>query len=92
MNYQELLSSGANVSVTLSPSDLINLLKEINTTSKTEILEPEYEEFISRKNALALLNIDSSTLCEYSAVNYTTIPRQSAPLIPRQSAPLKCII
>ena len=29
---------------------------------------------------------------EYSAVNYTTIPRQSAPLIPRQSAPLKCII
>ena len=35
MNYQELLSSGANVSVTLSPSDLINLLKEINTISKT---------------------------------------------------------
>ena len=29
---------------------------------------------------------------EYSAVNYTTIPRQSAPFIPRQSAPLKCII
>ena len=55
MNYQELLSSGANVSVTLSPSDLINLLKEINTISKTEILEPESEEFISRKNALALL-------------------------------------
>ena len=35
--------------------------------------------------------IDSCVI-EYSAVNYTTIPRQSAPLIPRQSAPLKCII
>ena len=70
MNYQELLSSGANVSVTLSPSDLINLLKEINTTSKTEILEPEYEEFISRKNALALLNIDSSTLWNWEKTGY----------------------
>ena len=39
MNYQELLSSDANVSVTLSKSELINLLKEINTISKTEILK-----------------------------------------------------
>lgn len=70
MNYQELLSSGANVSVTLSPSEFINLLKEINTISKTEILEPESEEFISRKNALALLNIDSSTLWNWEKTGY----------------------
>ena len=47
---------------------------------KKEIVLSDYE--IARELGLS----------EYSAVNYTTIPRQSAPFIPRQSAPLKCII
>ena len=58
------------ITVTLSPSELINVLKEINTISKTEILEPESEECISRKNALALLNIDSSTLWNWEKTGY----------------------
>ena len=70
MNYQELLSSGANVSVTLTPSEFINLVKEINTTSKPEFTETECEEFLSRKNALALLNIDSSTLWNWERTGY----------------------
>ena len=55
--------------------------------------------FDSRKRIDLIINNDwsksfqnDSLKNEYSAVNYTTIPRQSAPLIPRQSAPLKCII
>lgn len=70
MNYQELLSSGANVSVTLNASDFINLVKEINTASKIENIETECEEFLSRKNALALLNIDSSTLWNWERTGY----------------------
>lgn len=47
---------------------------------------------IINENAPIFIRLTFSSNSEYSAVNYTTIPRQSAPLIPRQSAPLKCII
>ncbi|WP_051259730.1 hypothetical protein [Epilithonimonas tenax] len=56
--------------------------------------EKEYENLLKTavKNKLKTAVLIRQILTEYSAVNYTTIPRQSAPLIPRQSAPLKCII
>ena len=47
-----------------------------------------FQKYGAGTNTIAKIHLTN----EYSAVNYTTIPRQSAPFIPRQSAPLKCII
>ena len=62
MDYRELLDSGANVSITVNLQDLQNLFKQVSGTSKPENEKEETEEFLSRKNTLTLLNIDSSTL------------------------------
>lgn len=64
MNYQELLSSGANVSITVNLKDLQDLFKEVAGSRVTEIKTDEREEFLSRKNALSLLQIDSINIVE----------------------------
>ena len=70
MNYLELLHSGANVSITVNLKDLHDLLKEVSGTSNIEIKTEESEEFLSRKNTLTLLNIDSSTLWNWEKTGY----------------------
>lgn len=70
MDYRELLNSGANVSITVNLQDLHELLKEVSGTSNTENEKEESEEFLSRKNTLTLLNIDSSTLWNWERTGY----------------------
>lgn len=70
MNYQELLSSGANVSITVNLKDLQDLFKEVAGSKVTEIKTDEQLEFVSRKNALSLLQIDSSTLWNWERTGY----------------------
>lgn len=71
MNYRDLLNSGENVSVTIKLEDLRAVFKEIlgslkiypksNTTA---------EEFLSRKEVLNILKIDSSTLWNWEKTSY----------------------
>ena len=70
MNYQELLSSGANVSITVNLKDLQDLFKEVVGNRVTEVEPDERDEFVSRKNALSLLQIDSSTLWNWERTGY----------------------
>ena len=62
MSFRELLESGANVSVTIKLDDLRAILKEAAGTLRPVQQEPPAEEFLTRKEVLAALKIDSSTL------------------------------
>ncbi len=70
MNYRDLLNSGANVSVTLKLEDLREIFKEMVDSLKPtpKILPPE--EFLSRKEVLSILKIDSSTLWSWEKTGY----------------------
>ena len=70
MNYRDLLNSGANVSVTLKLEDLREIFKEMADSLKptSKILPPE--EFLSRKEVLSILKIDSSTLWSWEKTGY----------------------
>ncbi|MCD8103004.1 MAG: DNA-binding protein [Alistipes sp.] len=70
MNYKELLESGANVSVTVGLDDLREIFKETVSGLKPESADPQPEEFLSRKEVLALLKIDSSTLWNWEKTGY----------------------
>jgi hypothetical protein len=70
MNYRDLLNSGANVSVTLKLEDLREIFKEIVTTIKPAATEQLTEEFLSRKEVLNILKIDSSTLWSWEKTGY----------------------
>lgn len=73
MNYRDLLNSGENVSVTIKLEDLREVFKEIlgslklfpknNGTTSTD-------EFLSRKEILNILKIDSSTLWNWEKTGY----------------------
>jgi len=63
MSLRDLLESGANVSVTVT---LDEAAKGIKQTAE----EPTAEEFLSRKEVLALLKIDSSTLWCWEKTGY----------------------
>lgn len=69
MSLKDLLQSGANLSLTVSLDDLRQLFKEItgNTTPQNE---PPAEKFLSRKEILGLLGIDSSTLWSWEKTGY----------------------
>jgi len=62
MNWKDLLESGANVTVTVKLDDLREILKEATRTLKPAGQESTFEEFLSRKEVLSVLKIDSSTL------------------------------
>lgn len=70
MNYKELLESGANVSVTVKLDDLKQIFREVDDGLKPMKQEPPPEEFLSRKEVLALLKIDSSTLWSWEKTGY----------------------
>ena len=55
MNYRDLLESGANVSVTVKLDDLKEIFKEVAGGLKPAKQEPPPEEYLSRKEVLALL-------------------------------------
>ena len=70
MNYRDLLNSGANVSVTLKLEDLREILKEVAGSLKPIPKETPSEEFLSRKEVLNILKIDSSTLWCWERTGY----------------------
>lgn len=70
MNYRDLLESGANVSVTVKLDDLKAIFKEVARGLKPAKQEPPPDEFLSRKEVLALLKIDSSTLWSWEKTGY----------------------
>ena len=70
MNYRDLLSSGANVSVTLKQEDLRKIFKEMVGSIKPKATDQPSEEFLSRKEVLIILKIDSSTLWSWDKTGY----------------------
>ncbi len=70
MNYQNLLNSGANVSVTLKLEDLREIIKEVTGNQKHISKTSQPEEFLSRKEVLSILKIDSSTLWSWEKTGY----------------------
>lgn len=70
MSFRELLESGANVSVTIKLDDLRAILKEAAGTLRPVPQEPSAEEFLTRKEVLAVLKIDSSTLWCWEKTGY----------------------
>lgn len=70
MNYRDLLNSGANVSITLKLEDLQEILKEAVSSLKPAPKDSTSEEFLSRKEVLNILKIDSSTLWSWEKTGY----------------------
>lgn len=70
MKYKELLESGANVSVTVGLEELREIFKEVAGNLIPVSAEPAPEEFLSRKEVLAVLKIDSSTLWSWEKTGY----------------------
>ena len=70
MDYRDLLNSGANVSVTLKLDDLRVIFREITDTPKPTKEDSPPEEFVSRKEVLNRLKIDSSTLWCWEKTGY----------------------
>lgn len=70
MNLRDLLESGASVSVTVTLDDLRTILNEATKGVKSAVQEQTTEEFLSRKEVLALLKIDSSTLWCWEKTGY----------------------
>lgn len=70
MNLRDLLESGANVSVTVTLDDLRAIFNEAAKGVRPVAQERTTEEFLSRKEVLALLKIDSSTLWCWEKTGY----------------------
>lgn len=70
MNYRDLLNSGANVSITLKLEDLREFVNEVVGNFKSTTKESQTEEFLSRKEVLRILQIDSSTLWSWEKTGY----------------------
>lgn len=70
MNYRDLLNSGANVSITLKLEDLREFVNEVVGNFKPTTKESQTEEFLSRKEVLKILQIDSSTLWSWEKTGY----------------------
>ncbi len=70
MNYRDLLNSGVNVSVTLKLEDLREIFKEMVSSIKPKTNDQSPEDFLSRKEVLNLLKIDSSTLWSWEKTGY----------------------
>lgn len=70
MSLRDLLESGANVSVTVTLDDLRTIFHEAAKGAKSTVQEQPVEEFLARKEVLALLKIDSSTLWCWEKTGY----------------------
>jgi hypothetical protein len=70
MSLRDLLESGANVSVTVTLDDLRTIFHEAAKGARSAVQEQPAEEFLTRKDVLALLKIDSSTLWCWEKTGY----------------------
>lgn len=74
MNIQELIKSGANVSVTVESNDLINFGDYLIQKTKKEleeiVISEKAESYPTVKQVSEMLNVDLSTLWRWSKKNY----------------------
>ena len=70
MSLRDLLESGANVSMTVTLDDLRTIFYEAAKGARSAVQEQPTEEFLTRKDVLALLKIDSSTLWCWEKTGY----------------------
>ena len=70
MSLRDLLESGANVSVTVTLDDLRRFSTKRPKGARSAVQEQPAEEFLTRKDVLALLKIDSSTLWCWEKTGY----------------------
>ena len=70
MSLKDLLESGANVTVAVKLDDLREILKEAAGSLKPVRQELPPEDFLSRKEVLSVLRIDSSTLWCWEKTGY----------------------
>lgn len=70
MSLRDLLELGANVSVTVTLDDLRTIFHEAAKGTKSAVQEQPAEEFLARKDVLAFLKIDSSTLWCWEKTGY----------------------
>ena len=70
MNLPELLKSGTNVSVMVTLDDLRIILKEATAAAIPVGQGNPANDYMSRKEVLALLGIDSSTLWCWEKTGY----------------------
>jgi hypothetical protein len=70
MNYRDLLNLGENVSVTLKLEDLREIFNEVTGSHKSKPKDMSAEDFLSRKEVLSILKIDSSTLWCWEKTGY----------------------
>jgi predicted DNA-binding transcriptional regulator AlpA len=66
MNIQDIMNSGANVSITISAADLQEVINYTVTTTRKEleqfIVEDKAEAYLSPNQVSDILNVDLSTL------------------------------
>jgi excisionase family DNA binding protein len=66
MNINELIESGANITIQTTPNDLFKFLEQV-----AEKIKPEKpQKYLSPKQVCEMLNIDNSTLWRWGQNNY----------------------
>lgn len=74
MSIQEIIQSGANVSITIGTNDLIQFANHLIRTTKEElentILAKKKETYVTPDEAKVQLRVDRSTLWRWSKTGY----------------------
>jgi len=74
MNIQEIIQSGANVSITVDTNDLLQFANHLILSTKEElentILSKQKERYITPDEASIQLHVDRSTLWRWSKNGY----------------------
>ena len=74
MNIQDIMNSGANVSITISAADLQEVINYTVTTTRKEleqiIIDEKSEVYLSPKEVSKMLDVDPSTLWRWGKRGY----------------------
>ena len=74
MNFNELLTSGANITLAVSLTDLTQIIELTVLKTKNEledkIAEDKAERYLSPKEVATILDVDLSTLWRYGKRGY----------------------
>ena len=93
MNMEDILNSGANVTLTIKSTDLKefaeHLVKKTVRSIRDSFIRPE-EDYLTIKEASQILHTDKSTLWRWHKIGYLCSGKSSVscPLKPSDSAPL----
>lgn len=74
MSLQEIIQSGANVSITIGTSDLLQFANHLIRSTKEElessVLAKKQETYVKPKDASKILQVDLSTLWRWNKMGY----------------------